>query len=524
MKEVPLLSEFAGLTSWSADIGARVAAAFGFSKPRNQEKTTLMQRTLFSAIENYDGVANSRLLSLSKKNELEMLPGFAGSGHDELTIDYVKQIPAYFTAIAWGVDQVAGTSLAGIGMCPSTFYNSHTDNGNTVVCLSPMAFVSQFFSLWRGSIILKFKLVKTEFHSGRLMISYIPYDPRLAAPSYTVSQYPYLFRTLVDIREGNEFTLTFPYLTIPQYLDTGNVNASQNTMGSVQITVLDPLVAPATVASSISIIIEAYGGPDLEFAQPFQFLYGPYSPTAAQSAPFVPDPCILDSEVIGGCDVTFSDVHSRTCIGERITSFRQLLKVGTSIAHSPYDNTSTNNEALFWPWFSSWVDGAGTAGTPVLPTERVDYYSIIGSCYLLARGSIDLSIDMSVDVKYKSRIVYQPPTTIQSWNTFFTNDADASSQIQWSRHNIVVDNTALSGGIYVRVPYYNRFHSFPVSDSIFWNPTLNPNNNQSHIPLINAAIWTPNGVGTVWSPLRSVADDFSFGGFISVPPMYNFGT
>lgn len=44
----------------------------------------------------------------------------------------------------------------------------------TYVDAIPATFVARFFSYWRGSLVITLKVVKTNYHSGRLIFSMLP--------------------------------------------------------------------------------------------------------------------------------------------------------------------------------------------------------------------------------------------------------------------------------------------------------------------------------------------------------------
>jgi len=389
ISEIPLLSNFAQMTSFFADVGARAANVFGYSKPLSLDAPSYMIRNVFPNSVNVDGINACKQLAFSEKNQLEVIPGFAGSAFDELSIDYIKTIPSYFNVTSWGVGRVADETIATFDLNPQFFKNTNVDSGLTVTSFTPIAWLSNFFGLYRGSIVFRFKIVKTCFHSGRLVVAFNNYDPRFIAPAYGNVNSSYIHREIIDIREGNEFTIAVPYTANQNYL-----RANQS-FGRLVISVLDPLKAPATVSDTIYIVAEVWGGEDLEFAAPQSLDYEPYLPTVAQSGK---DPCDLTTTVIGGSRIVPTDLHARACIGERIISLRSLLKPAVALYN--YDTTWFATNALNFRPYNIQVSYPTGAGILTRPRQTGDFISMIASAYSTLRGSVCYYIDIDQDVRY----------------------------------------------------------------------------------------------------------------------------
>jgi hypothetical protein len=504
ISEIPLLSEFASLTSFFADIGARAASTFGFSKPLTQQPTSRIIRTTFPSAVNVDGVSHGVNLAFSEKNQLELMPGFAGSKFDEMSIDYIKSIPGYYRNIQWTTAQAADTILYNAPMKPLEFTNGPTDNGVPLTNMAPVAWLATMFGLYRGSFVLRLKFVKTCFHSGRIMVTFIPVDHRFPLPTLTdVTTYPYANRTIIDIREGNEATIGIPYTNNMNYLPYDQA------YGYVIISIIDPLKAPATVSSTCNILIEAFGASDLEYAQPKRIEYEPYWPTAAQMG----DPCELDYATIGGASITPSDIFARSCIGEKILSLRSLIKGYCPLPE--LDRTVlSGNYYEFNPWCVMVCKNSGP-GTVTSPDQKMDYFSYIGSVFSVMRGSVLFYGDSNTDVKWVARSQFAQPFQ-QDRVYYVATNPPPDSRAFLSCQPVAHGNTAIEGGVMISVPYYNSYHSIPVIDAVFHTTALPTE--RSHMPPQLVSVVCNSSTSVIFS--RACGDDFSFGGFVSVPPMH----
>jgi hypothetical protein len=169
---VPFISDYAKTVSWVSDRLANVASVFGWSKPLNLAPTHRMIRDVLPYFGNIDNVTSGKPISATVKNDVGVFPGFSGTDVDELDFTHLCTIPAYDTLLSWAPSDPAGTTLYSNKLHIQSSIFSATVGPNAVKCYKPFEFVSTFFSQWRGSLVYKFKFVKTEFHSGRLVVAF----------------------------------------------------------------------------------------------------------------------------------------------------------------------------------------------------------------------------------------------------------------------------------------------------------------------------------------------------------------
>lgn len=505
---VPMLSEFASMVGWAADLGSSAAKVFGYSKPLNLAPPHFIQRSVFPNSINVDGSSCAKQLAPTESNQLEMLPDFAGVDRDELSLDYIKSIPSYWTAPSWTTSNVTGDVIGDYVCNPASYYNSYTDNGNPVTSLTPVSFLSQMFGSYRGGVVFRFKIVKTGFHSGRLMAVFIPGDTRFTGAAYSSDLSSYAYRDILDIREANEFTLEVPFISVLNYLP------QQNSFGRFVLYVLDPLKAPATVSSSVQIIVEVWGGKDLEFAGPFTCEYTPYAPTVPQSNY---DPCNIQSSVIGGAEVKVSDVYARMTRGERILSLRSVLK-SSCVLFNKVASPENSVAGFSFNAFVSHVAYSTTSGVVTYPRTQTDFYSMIGSLFTMFRGSIQFHTEMPVDVKTKTVLLRLSPDQLSAADPY--NITTTNTNTPLLRGAISFENTDKPGSLSISIPYMANTHSCPLADTYYYGSVISPGDTNNHMPSAIAVTRLLSG-STVDKPnvYRMIGDDFQFGGFISVPPM-----
>jgi len=505
ISRVPLISEFAQTAAWALDLAAGVAGVFGFSKPHDLAPAHRTHRDTAPYMQNVDGVDPCLPLALTSINEIEQIPGFASTDIDELSFAYIASIPAFYTSAFWTTSQAGDVELANLNVGIPLSATS-TDNGVTVNSFTPLGFISRFFQLWRGSITFTFKIVKTEFHSGRLLLAFNPIDSRGGTSiSMTNQKSAYVFREIIDIRQGSEFTYTIPYIAIQNYLQFDEV------VGTLSLRVLDELIAPATVNSTIGILIEISGGPDIEFAQPRDFTQWPYLPSAPQSgwAPkTAPNTCELSSKVIGGASIIPTDAHARACMGERITTFRSLLKYWCLLNNNSI--TLPARSITFAPYA---LPGAVFASIGVVQKSvtAADIYSHLGQIFMLSRGKVRLHLTCdSTSVIGVAQV--NPLGNATSTIPFISTTT--TSLPSWTTLPSSYVRPDVAGFMTYDVPAYCKYPSRSNADCLdqYRDATMI----NTHQPFMSVSF--DQGVSGGMVLFRSGSDDVTMGGFVSIPP------
>lgn len=531
---VPMLGSFATPVSWAADIAANVASVFGWSSPANMEALRRVGRNTMMYSNNVDKIDQSLPLALSVKNAVTVLPGFSGTNIDELDIAHIASIPAWHNTYSWSDSVVAGTQLFAISLSPQTFKSTRTYLTQTATDLTPLAYIGNKFAYWRGGITLTIKFVKTEFHSGRLAVVYVPTDWKTTTTnSVNYDNSSYLQRDIIDIRLQNEVTFTIPYFSPQPYLP------ATTSMGTLRVYIVDQLVAPASVPTTISLITEVSGAPDMEFSV-YAASYGiPALGITAQSAAIFPDKstCSLASKTVGTMkEGQFQLDTSQAAIGERVLSLRSLLKKFVAFQFKPTGIKfgKTVNCIPFGSQYSNI-----SPSTNAFPNNGNDLYGELASIFMYSRGGVRLKYIVTRQVRTMTDISW--PMYGTSMNTSF-NGTVYNDLITYD--NYPFKNTALTNSsfiaapfptvyslveqercIEVQVPQYTYTHSRNNADCMV-GPTASygyvVNSNRISSPTVLSTYpvkedgWDIDIYPVV---LRAGADDVNFGGFVSIPPL-----
>jgi len=514
----PSLSAIAAPVSWFANIAGGIASVFGWSNPIELSEVTRCVQTIQPWANNCDMPDASMPISLFARNHVEILPGFAGNDIDEMAIDYVKMIPAYYQDFIQTTGNASGALLIGLPFNLSDFYTSFVDTGpHTIFVNTPVGFVAKLFQLWRGSIVFRFKIVKTEFHSGRIEVVFYPQEPSGAngtAPgTSSATDRAFLHREIIDLREGNEFELQIPYTSIVPWRQL------QDTIGYIQVYVVNPLIAPATVPNSIRYIVEVSGGEDLMFAVPRKHSMQPIVVTAPQMGKvFRKTANGIVSDTIGNSSLkNHSYLEARATIGEQVLSLSQLLKHQdkwfTATTSGGFPNIACDPFSIAFAY-----NNAGTIVNP--PTgELSDNFALIASCYCFNRGGMRIRTAPAASLT----ATMAPVITSMAYSINGTADYTGfgtTTTPDTSKTLLLYQNEVYRGGAEIQVPQYSQVHSRIAYAMRYYSdgtvakihPTI------SNVgPTLNI---TTETVGQVYVN-RQVSDDFQMGFWLGVPSTLN---
>lgn len=437
---VPMLSNLMGPTNWFISAASKTASAFGYSKPSSEDAVTKMYNVEQFNMVNADGVDVAPKLAMASDHAVGALSGYGGSTLDEMAVSHIVSIPAYYTALTWNSSQAGGINLWTTLVEPHKFAIEGTKVGTggtyTWRDSTPVAYIGKHFALWRGSFVFTFKIVKTGFHSGRLLFYF---NPTGINPVLSLADTQYCYREILDVREKSEWTFTVPYASTRQYHRSAytnyNISSDEDPLGRVGLIVLNDLVRPETASESVQILIEVSGGPDFEYA----------APRDARVIPFVDETWaaqmgeVVESTAQGTVDCTQCNVvvgngmvESPTldpafyCIGERVLSLLQLMKrysymrFGGDYSVLSQDGYAIRPYSVWYQRSSSTLipDGVGPISDPLCS---------ISPMYAYSRGSVRIgfvpkSVGDDLDLapwvassflSYNSKIVDNVPNPVQ---------------------------------------------------------------------------------------------------------------
>lgn len=535
----PLLSAYATPLTWGLDVAAGAANVFGWSKPINMDASKKVLRRVHGDYSVVDTSDDSAVLAMTIRNQVSVFPSFAGTDVDEMDINYIASIPAWKTSYPWSVASTAGTALFELAVQPVANVQTRTASAGVIYSdFSPMEYVSRYFSFWRGSITFTFKIVRTQFHSGRLQFVFFPHNDDIAVTSRNAVLAQYVHREVVDIREQNEIVITIPYCSSRPYRNIYNTGSIQgSSIGTLSCYVVDSLVAPPMVAQSAVIIMEKSAGPDFELSVPVSVNMLPILGAVPQSG-FMPDTvrndCAITSTVIGSGDVPEpTQLFAETCIGEKIVSMRALLQsMNHTFSTTALPSAANRFNVSVYPYIANVA--TLSAGALTWP-QTGDLFSSLSGLYALSRGGVRIKalLDRNNSSAYPPSVTghilgaYDSSatgfTTWWNYNSVTTNALPASTSTPVTASNALANK--LSGPLHVphawanncleiRVPQYTTTHSRAVADGLGGSGGVRS--------LSGAYCLDLNAYDNIAQKVimsRGAAEDTNFGCFVSVMPM-----
>lgn len=531
---VPIISEFAKPVEWVTNIAASVASILGWSKPRELNPQIVVAQQLLRYAGTVDGPDLSYPGGVSCLNRLETIDYGSFTTEDEMSLAYLYQVPYYKNEISWSATAGQGTSLLSILLSPLSILNTDSDTvgGHTTSYEYhvPFTYLSRFHKFWRGSIIVTLKIIKTQMHSGRLQVTWIPCNNPDAAPGITNSSFTK--RAIIDIRTEDTISLELPYLLFSDYTSTLPVSPTLPYSGELDIVVLNDLRAPESCSQSVAIQIFYSAGQDFELAGPSQI--------SAGSIPYVPQSDgkeLIRDSIRQGMDFTETEIggvnsdkdnlfHAKRCIGEKTFSVKSYL-LRNSVINCPsaasFPFWSTKNQFLVDPYFISCSVMRATTGVLAAPDFGGDLFSLIAPCYAFMRGGMRYTFIDNLNPNVR------PVTNVFTSNGFFGAQPYTTSVVVRTNYFQAVSAITSDGSyplvpanlnedfnyIYQHIPFYNRL---PMALTSYYNgvdqPTTDPGRPLSTLAVHNGANFSDEIVFQ-----RAVADDFQLMFFTGCPPL-----
>lgn len=523
-KNVPILSSYVEPIGWAADLVGGAASAFGWSKPTISDTITVLARNRGYQNPNYDGADMAVKMSLSVKNQVATVPGLGSTDVDEMSFDYIKTIPAWFSTVNWTTSQAKEVLLTSIPLSPQAFGVNLSDNSNSTLNYPPCCCPTMYFNLYRGSFKITIKAVKTEFHSGRLSVAFVPQPLNgLTSPGVIYPSTYFTNRHIIDVRTAKEWTFEFPFGSDFTYLNT-NV-----TYGTVYIYIENQLVAPATVPSTVNLLLEVSGGEDLEYAQPTTMAYATYHPSVPQADMSAPGLVSLSTEpldtTVGSTAVNPDTVNfAELSIGEKFNSFRQLIKRMDVRGRKTATPNVAGQYTIIMPFAREVVEGVGTAGSPTYPFTQPDTFSMVSNMFAIGRGSVRIKLYDPTPSASGACFAYVTPigSSKTSQVTYSTTDSGGKVGPAGAMGSLSAQ-VPISDGLTaeVQIPMYCGAFGYSNADTNI-SPTVSyPAINSSapsyalNITQMSPLATSPNAPFT----LRGAGDDFSLHCFVCIPPV-----
>lgn len=427
-RAIPSFAAIGGPTAWGLRWAARVASAFGYSKPRDETNPSRMYRTDYIGESNVDMPTVGFALAATAGNTLRVDETFSGTDHDEMAFASVLTKYSQLCLLQMGIGDTIGTRLWATNTCPYNFWfrsgttrpfcnlappvNGGTFNNN---CFYPtgLMFFSNFFRYWRGGLKFRFTFGKCKFHAGRVIVGFVPNpiqvnrggrntDPISVVEVTDSLPQPFSYTRIFDLKDGNVFELEVPYFS--PFLWTG-VNAYT---GGVSMTVLDTLIANGECSQNISILVEVCAMDDFEFAVPcaptitavqgnaglLPLLQSGLRLSAMDNPPW-PEPAPEEDSIVpqSGLGVRNERDVAEYTTGETIRSLKQLIMIPSAASFGVLAGTVVRTALPNFTYLPR-LNNTSPMTNPTRGWFALSRSGLISSCFAYFQGSTAYDIYM----------------------------------------------------------------------------------------------------------------------------------
>jgi len=181
--------------------------------------------------------------------------------NDEMSFDDLKRRFTYLGSFTQSVSQNPGTVLASLPINPIPSYV--LQQANQVPLLS---YISVPFNFWKGGLTYKVQVISTSFQTTKLFFG-VNFGQYAALSTININTVTSQYGSAFEINQGsNEFEFTIPYVskTHSLYVPNDNTPSDLDSLGTINIVVLNALVAPNNTPTTISFNVFIAGAPDYE--------------------------------------------------------------------------------------------------------------------------------------------------------------------------------------------------------------------------------------------------------------------
>lgn len=462
LNQIPVLNTIVPELTWAARIVNRVASSFGFSKPNSVaqlERYTFMPGHGMSNVEGMDASYNMAAIPDPRIDCTDAIP----SSLDEMSFAYIYA-RKYVThaSINWAVADLADNSLhshlnTAITLSPSLTTGPHTIYGGVG------EFLASQFVYWRGSIEYEFHVVKTRFHTGRFLIQFHTGTevPGIADVDKVITQ-------ICDISKQSVFKIVIPYIANYPYCHTFGTAGGQDgrsSTGTLFLTVLNELKAPDTVAQYVDIVMYKNYGTDFELAgmMPAAFVtrtapalslpnkkVGKARKLVVQAGDDIvqSNSTMLDNLTVLNIDSFIPNRSlqlSTSCIGEKLTSVRQMIKRFGGVSNATFNTATTAVNINLNPALN--YTGVGSVYAPCAVMSYI-YRFMAGG----VRAKVAFIEAQTTHIEARFNAV-QGPLVLDG----------SGPQVSFTKHNDLLE---------LEVPYYSNTRLRVIGETQFKNVTL----------------------------------------------------
>nr|QZZ63358.1 hypothetical protein [Leuven wasp-associated virus 5] len=231
-----------------------------------------------------EGVFDVNVMRLSEVAQTPHPPGTTSSD-DSLDLLQIAQKPGLYHQVKWTKDMAYDALIFSDDVSPMGSHKLETyenvlfvvseKSGNVIKIykiMPPLYNIMSCINFWRGSLIYDFEVICSDFHTGTLIIAFIPGLAKRTTGKYNIDLMKSCYYATFDIRENKNFSFRVPYIADkpwwPRLLfyDDESKMSYRDSIGTLMVRVMNPMVISNTVPTDVDINIYIRAGPDFEFS------------------------------------------------------------------------------------------------------------------------------------------------------------------------------------------------------------------------------------------------------------------
>lgn len=251
VSRIPMLGPYAMATSSVLTNMGTAARWFGYSNPPVISDVHALRPNYMASYSSPEVCVQHEKLSLDPKNEVTVDSRTVGlDGVDQMSISHIVGREVYFGLINWAATAATTQCLSIHHVSPMIYahrqYIGEITNRNCKsIQMTPGCQIGTLFDMWHGVIKYKFTVVASQFHRGRLLVSY---EPDGFQDSYTSSAYtsPRTISKIWDITENPSFEFEVPWMASTTFLKTGGFPYVATGSTSGDLNYFNPPALPGT--------------------------------------------------------------------------------------------------------------------------------------------------------------------------------------------------------------------------------------------------------------------------------------
>lgn len=562
LSSLPVIGKFASVVAGGASAVSAVASIFGYTNVPVIDSSAPVKNTPFHGMASAQIAAPIEKLCLDPKACLTTDPSFLGlPAEDDLAISSFSQRESLLNVSTWSTADLTDTPIFTFNVCPSLCRADNVGTRSTVLD-TPMGSMSRLFTNWRGDIKFTFRIYASQYHQGRLRVSFDPAGGNASADTSTVIQ-----TAIIDIQDDDEFVITIPYMAPTTFLLTRTSTTSDYSThgvvsgyssdfhnGRLYLEVLNPLTAPSSTAD-VSVAAYVQAGSSFELANPSEVFF-PASVLAPQSGEFE----LQTREIVMGTLnapppnrylQNFGEAIGSARVLMRRTTFLQRLTLSTMNVDA-LDGVMTNADYFgIYPPEPGYLDTGGTgefaylggrntskALAPLTTTHPCSLvattpHSWLATCFVGQRGSFMYKANwLGPELQSFKALRWNYPqgnlrvTTNQSIEGT-TAQSQAATWIAYSQPNGLTGqslvNTKTQTGLEFSVPYMNKFN-FSSTDPKYRVVGIDYDDSSSNQFILEQTLKVAASTKTTGALdlYGCVGNDYTLIKFLSVPWRYTY--